>query len=327
LGSAERTAFMIRRKFLHLGAGVLAAGLLDERAPAAPAGAEWSVKEFHARRRLLPMRGGRIAYVECGAGAAAFFLHGWPLNGYHWRGSMSRLSNLRRCIAVDFMGLGYTEVPADQDLSPEAQAGMIVSVMDALRIDRADLISNDSGTAVAQLIAVNCPDRVRSMLITNGDVHTNSPPDLLKPTIEEARQGLLVERLARQVQDPRIAQTQEGLGVVYTNPLFVTPALVDAYLRPLVSSPLRRAQCESYGVAFEPSPLPGIEAGLKKSQIPTRMLWGTGDPLFTRDWAEWLSKTLPKSKGIRYVDGAKLFFTEEFPGVVAKEARRLWAST
>ena len=270
------------------------------------------------------MRGGRIAYVERGAGPVAFFLHGWPLNGYHWRGSMGRLSHVRRCIAVDFMGLGYTDVPAQADLSPSSQATMIVAVMDALKVDHADLISNDSGTAVAQLIAVLYADRVRSVLITNGDVHTNSPPELLKPTIEEARRGLLVDRLARQVRDPRIGQTQEGLGVAYTNPLFVTPDLVDVYLRPLVSSATRRAQCQSYGIEFEPSPLPGIEPQLKQSRIPVRMLWGTGDPLFTQEWAEWLDKTLPNSKGVRYVPGAKLFFSEEFPGLVAEEARYLW---
>lgn len=315
---------MKRRKFVRLGVSALAVGVLGKSGFAGPAGAEWSVKEFHAGRRFLPMRGGRIAYVERGAGPAALFLHGWPLNGYHWRGSMARLSHLRRCIAVDFMGLGYTDVPGGEDLSPSSQANMMVAVMDALKIDRADLISNDSGTAVAQLIAARYPYRVRSMLITNGDVHTNSPPDLLKPTIEEARQGLLVERLARQVRDPRLAQTPEGLGVVYTNPLFVTPDLVDAYLRPLVSSAIRRAQCQSYGVAFEPSPLPAIEPLLKRSQIPVRMLWGTGDPLFAQEWAEWLNKTFPNSKGIRYVEGAKLFFTEEFPAIVAEEARRLW---
>jgi haloalkane dehalogenase len=316
---------MMRRRFLHLGgAAALAAGVLGRGGRATAAATEWSVREFHAERRFLKMKGGRIVYVESGIGPAAFFLHGWPLNGFHWRGSMARLSKLRRCIAVDFMGLGYTDVAADKDLSPQAQAEMIVSVMDALKVGRADLISNDSGTAIAQLMAVNWPNRVRSLLITNGDVHTNSPPNLLKATIEEARQGLLIERLARQVRDPRIAQTQEGLGVVYTDPSFVTPGLVDVYLRPLVSTPIKRMQCQLYGVAFEPSPLPGIEARLKQSQIPARMLWGTGDPLFTQEWAEWLNKTLPKSTGIRYVDGAKLFFTEELPEIVAEEARRLW---
>lgn len=315
---------MRRRRFVKLGIGAMAVGALGKRSSAAAAEAEWSVQEFHARRRFVHLNGGRIAYIERGTGPAAFFLHGWPLNGYHWRGSMARLCNSRRCVAVDFMGLGYTDVPAEEDLSPSSQANMIVAAMDALNVDRADLVSNDSGTAVAQLIAARYPNRVRSMLITNGDVHTNSPPDLLKPTIEEARQGLLVERLARQVQDPRVAQTQEGLGVVYTNPLFVTQDLVEVYLRPLVSSATRRRQCQSYGTAFEPSPLPGIEGQLRRSRIPVRMLWGTGDPLFTKEWAEWLDKTLPNSKGIRYVEGAKLFFTEEFPGLVAEEARRLW---
>jgi hypothetical protein len=126
---------------------------------ATPAGTEWSVREFHAKRGFLRMRGRQIAYADRGTGPGAFFLHGWPLNGYHWRGSMARLSNIRRCIAVDFMGLGYTEVPADEDLSPQSQAEMIVAVMDALKTDCTDLISNDSGTAIAQL---NCSKSARS---------------------------------------------------------------------------------------------------------------------------------------------------------------------
>ncbi|MBI3677334.1 MAG: alpha/beta fold hydrolase, partial [Proteobacteria bacterium] len=158
----------------------MAAGLVGVGASEASPFVEDSVCAFRAARRFLSLEYGEIAYVECGHGPAAVFLHGWPLNGYHWRGSMVRLANTRRCIAVDFMGLGYTRVPADQDLSPLNQSQMIVSAMDALNIDRADLIANDSGTAVAQLLAANHPDRVHSLLLTNGDVHTNSPPEQLK---------------------------------------------------------------------------------------------------------------------------------------------------
>ncbi|MBI3675737.1 MAG: alpha/beta hydrolase, partial [Proteobacteria bacterium] len=139
------------------------------------------------------------------------------------------------------------------------------------------------------------------------------------------RQGLLIKRLEKQIEDPRIAQTQEGLGVVYTNPMFVTPELVEVYLRPLVSSPVKRQQCQTYGVAFQPNPLPAVEQKLRSSSIPARILWGTGDPLFTKEWAEWLHHALPQSRGIRYIEGAKLFFTEEFPDIVAEELQRLWA--
>ena len=56
------------------------------------------------------------------------------------------------------------------------------------------------------------------------------------------------------------------------------------------------------------------------------MLWGTGDIHFAPAWAEWLDRTLPNSKGVRLVPGAKLFFTEERVDLVAQEARELWAA-
>ncbi|MEQ8178356.1 MAG: alpha/beta hydrolase [Amphiplicatus sp.] len=314
---------MIRRAFLKAGAGAAAAGLLTGGAAASP---KEEAAAFHAARRFLDTRFGRIAYVEKGEGPAALFLHGWPLNGFQWRGAMARLSDQRRCIAADFMGLGYTDVAADMDLSPVNQCEMIIAAMDALNIDSADLVSNDSATTIAQLLAARHPTRVRSMLLTNGDVHTNSPPEPLKATIEEARRGLLVERLEKQVIDPRIAQTDEGLGIVYTDPAILTPEVVDAYLRPLVSTPKRRFQCQQYGIAFEPNPLPAIERKLRSSDIPARIVWGTADFLFAPEWAEWLDKALPKSQGVRYLEGAKLFFPEEFPDIIAEEARRLWSA-
>jgi haloalkane dehalogenase len=98
---------MNRREFLVAGA-VLALSF-----PALAAGpAEWTSAQFHAARRFVELPVGRIAYVERGAGPAAIFLHGYPLNGFQWRGSMARLSDVRRCIAPELMGLGYSEIPA-----------------------------------------------------------------------------------------------------------------------------------------------------------------------------------------------------------------------
>jgi hypothetical protein len=54
------------------------------------------------------------------------------------------------------------------------------------------------------------------------------------------------------------------------------------------------------------------------------MVWGLKDPLFGVEWAEWLDRTLPNSQGIRRVEGANLFFPEEMPDLIAKEAAKLW---
>jgi hypothetical protein len=72
------------------------------------------LNRFHASRQFVPTRFGRIAYVERGSGPAALFLHGLPLNGFQWRGSLERLSAHRRCLVPDLIGLGYTEAPDQQ---------------------------------------------------------------------------------------------------------------------------------------------------------------------------------------------------------------------
>lgn len=160
-----------------------------ERAPQLDAAA------FHASRRLVPTRFGRIASVERGSGPAALFVHGFPLNGFQWRGALQRLSPHRRCIAPDLLGLGYSEASAQQDLSPQAQSDMLAALLDELAVSEVDLIANDSGGTVAQLLLVRHPGRVRSLILTNCDVHENSPPPQMRNSIQKARDGVYDQKL------------------------------------------------------------------------------------------------------------------------------------
>lgn len=282
---------------------------------------------FHSARKQIPLSRGRVAYVDVGEGPPVVFLHGWPLNAFQWRGPIALLSNRRRCIAPDFLGLGFTEACESADLSPVSQAEMIGELMDALGIAQADLVSNDSGTGVAQLIAAYHPDRVRSMLLTNGDVHTNSPPAALLPALDLARHGQLIDWFEMHLRDSAFARSEQGLGgIAFTNPDFFDEELAKAYLWPLTSCELRRGQCQQYGVQFEPNPLPAIQARLRSLPVPARILWGTADSFFPTVWAEWLHCSLPYSRGIRFLEGARLFFPEEFPDLVVEEAERLWSS-
>ncbi len=317
---------MSRRGLLRYGAGLVMAGGLGQSGDAAGAASE--AADFLARRKVAATPFGDISYWEQGDGSeAALFLHGWPLNGFHWRGAMAGLSGIRRCIAPDFMGLGYSEVPDGADLSPASQCAMIVDLLDRLGAGRVDVVSNDSGTTIAQLLAVGHPERVSSLLITNGDVHTNSPPEGLKPAIEAARAGQLITMFERHVEDLAFAQGPEGLGgLTYTRAASLTSEAIQVYFRPLLASPRRRRQCQDYGVAFEPNPLPAIEGALRRLDIPARMVWGTGDPLFPKDWARWLDERLPMSRGTRLVEGARLFFPEEYPEVIIAEAKALWTA-
>jgi pimeloyl-ACP methyl ester carboxylesterase len=91
-----------------------------------------------------------------------------------------------------------------------------------------------------------------------------------------------------------------------------------------VSSPLRRAQYQAFHIALEPNPLAGIETSLKRNKVPVRIVWGTNDDIFLQADADYLDRAFPQSRGIRRVPGGKLFFSEEFPEIIAEEAQRLW---
>ena len=321
---------MKRRQFMAMTAAVVAAGVAGACAPlastrraAAAARPATGVVAFAAARRYAELGFGRIAYVERGSGEVALFLHGAPLNGYQWRGAIDRLSPYRRCLAPDFMGLGYSQIPEHQSLAADAQAEMLASLLDSLAIGTVDIVASDSGGAVAQLFLLRHPGRVRSLLLTNCDVEPDSPPAKVKPIVEMARAGTLDEMTAQWLTDKSLARSTFG-AAVFRDPAGFADETIEYYIAPLLSTPLRRAQYNAFHAAFEPNPLAGIEAELKRSTVPLRVVWGAADDIFAQSDAEYLDRVFPNSRGVRRVPGAKLFFPEEFPEVVAEEARRLW---
>lgn len=323
---------MGRRQFLELGAASLAVGVISacrSTAPGAgltaPAALPLDAAAYRAERRYAEIAIGKIAYVERGAGDAVVFLHGAPLNGYQWRGAIDRLAAHRRCIAPDFMGLGYTEVPEGQSLAASAQVAMISALLDKLGIGRVDLVASDSGGAVAQLFTVANPGRVRTLLLANCDVEPDSPPPKVMPIIELARAGKLADTLDPWVADKPLARRQFG-AAVYRDAASLTDEAIDYYWTPLLSSPRRRAQYDGYHAALLPNPLAGIEPALRRLAVPTRIVWGTSDDIFSSASPDYLDHTLGGSRGVRRIPGAKLFFPEESPEIIAEEALRLWSA-
>ena len=285
-----------------------------------------TASDFSRMREFADTRFGRIAYVDRGEGNAALFLHGFPLSSFQWRDAIDRLHTHRRCIAPEFLALGFTEVARGQSVAPAAQVAMIATLLDQLSVKSVDVIANDSGGAVAQLFMVRYPERVRTLLLTNCDTEPDSPPAAVMPVIELARNGKFVEEMiAPQAKNPASARVANGLGgLCYSDPSHPTDDAIGQYLVPIASSPERKALGDAYAIALAPNPLAGIEAKLKQCKVPTRIVWGTADKIFSQDSAAYLDRTLGNSKGVRRVPGAKLFFPEEFPELIAEEAMKLW---
>jgi len=126
--------------------------------------------DFDAARKFVDTPHGQIAYVERGSGPVALFIHGAPLNGYQWRHQLGELSDIRRVIALDTLGLGHTRLAPGQGLALRDQAAMFRAFLDALDVAAVDLVGNDSGGGAAQIFAARNPARVRSLTLINCEV-------------------------------------------------------------------------------------------------------------------------------------------------------------
>jgi pimeloyl-ACP methyl ester carboxylesterase len=286
-------------------------------------------------RRWVTTSAGRIALAERGGSGegggrvprmAAVFLHGFPLNSHQWRGAMEGLAAYRWCVAPDFLGLGHTEVAPGQSLAPQAQAAMVMEVMDTLGIRQADFVANDSGGAVAQIIMAHYPQRMRSLLLTNCDTEIDCPPPALLPVIELSKAGKFADEWFEPwLKDKNLARSPAGIGgMCYEHPSQLSDATLEAYLRPLVSTAQRKQLMHAYAAALEANSLAGLGPALKASKIPVRVVWGMADDIFLPHGAQHLEQAFGNSRGIRRIDGAKLFWPEERPDTVVEEAMRLW---
>lgn len=315
---------MDRRRFIYSAAMVSALVALAQKDGRANPATSLSAGEFQASRRFVALsHGRRIAYAERGRGAVALFLHGLPLNGYQWRGALEHLADARRCIAPDLMGAGATGIPEGTDQSPDAQVAMLIAFLDSLKVKSVDLVGSDSGGGMAQLFAARHPKRVRTLLLTNCDTGSNSPPQALLPLIADAHAGVAAEKWITPLLND-LTTARQTLGQAYTHPETLTPELLEIYLRPLVQTPLRRKQYDQALIVLEKNVLQPVEPQLRTLEAPVRMVWGTADTIFGLDSASYLDRLYPHSRGIRRIEGAKLFWPEEFPQIIAEEARKLW---
>jgi pimeloyl-ACP methyl ester carboxylesterase len=283
-----------------------------------------------AGQTLAPTKGsvqtpsGRISYIEQGAGPVALFVHGVLLNGHLWRHQLADLSDIRRCIAVDLLAHGDTDITSDQDVSATANARMLGEFIDGLGISRVDLVGNDSGGGIAQIFAATHPERIRSLTLTDCDAHDNWPPEAFKPFLAMAAAGGLRGTLDAMLANKSIYRSPQALGPAYEFADRVSDESIEIYLRPLIRTEQRTRDLERFLAAFDNTHTVGIEAQLKTLTVPTLIVWGTDDVYFDVKWSEWLAETIPGTRRRVELQNARIFFPEERWTEFDQELRAHW---
>ena len=118
-------------------------------------------------RRFVDLPQATVHYASAGEGAPVLLLHQTPRSWDEYRDVLPLLGRRRRAIAMDTVGFGdSTALPPGTD-SIEAWAEVVVSLLDALEIDRADVVGHHTGASVAIELAGSVPDRVRSVVLSS----------------------------------------------------------------------------------------------------------------------------------------------------------------
>jgi pimeloyl-ACP methyl ester carboxylesterase len=118
--------------------------------------------------RTVQAGGIRTNVHDVGEGAPVVLIHGsgpgvtaWA----NWRTVIPALSTHRRVVAPDMVGFGFTERPSDIAYGREAWVAHLVDLLDAMELDRVDLVGNSFGGALSLAFAIRFPQRVRRLIL------------------------------------------------------------------------------------------------------------------------------------------------------------------
>ncbi len=255
---------------------------------------------------------GPLRYHDVGHGTPVLFLHGLLLNSAFWRKVAPALDGRARVIAPD-LPLGGHRVPMreDADLAPPAVADLVAELLDRLGLERAVVVGNDTGGAVAQLLAVRHPQRVAALVLTPCDAFENFLPPLLRYTQLAARIPGGIWLAAQALRFPAVQRLPIAIGWLAKHPLpedvkelYLAPSRRERGVRRDIAKVLRgisRAQTRQAAEA------------LRRFAAPQVLVWADTRRIFPVDHARRLAAQAPDGRLV-IVPDTYAFVPEDNPG-------------
>jgi pimeloyl-ACP methyl ester carboxylesterase len=227
---------------------------------------------------------------------------------------MVHLAAHARALLPDLpLGSHRRAVPDRARHTPVDLAHALADLLDGLGVDRAVLVGNDTGGALAQIAAAASPDRFAGIVLAGCDAFEHLPPPVLR-------------RLPRLVRLPGL--TRLALRALAVPPLLADPgplnafsrrglgrALVDDLLAPARTDPEVRADLTSLLRAVRPAPLVAAVDGLRAFRGRAGVVWGRRHRVFPRRDVERLAALLDTS--VTWLDDAATFVPVDRPDAVA----------
>lgn len=249
---------------------------------------------LHDRVALLPS--GRMHFYEGGDGPPLLLLHGFGFGALeNWEKQAPAFAKHHHVIAPDLYWFGQS-VPARPIDTPEDEAEAVRELLDALHVDRADIVGASFGGLVALRIALTHPDRVDRLILVDaaGMAPTQAERDDISATFGHTHS------VASLLMPTDLSALKNFLGIVVYRR---KPPLPDWVLRQVMRELSRNREAKTRlcraleGDLIEPAEFARIRAR-------TLVIWGGRDPLLPLSIGERMAKAIPGSQIIVFDDAA-----------------------
>src|SRR5712692_8970276 len=258
---------------------------------------------------------GTVHYQESGAGAPVVFLHGYLMGAHLWDPVVHLLEDEFRCLVPDLpFGAHPAPMRPGADLTAAGLGRLVAGFLDALDLSDVTLVGNDSGAAVAQLVAARHAGRLGWLVLATGDAFDNFPPKPFRPLIAAARTGTLTPLLALLKARPaRSLPTAYGWLTHGDLPHDLIDQWVAAYFADKgVRRDLRRLTAALGDDEF----MNKIAAELATFTKPALLAWAGDDKFFPADHARRLAAILPDAR-VEVIAGSRTWVMLDQPATTS----------
>jgi pimeloyl-ACP methyl ester carboxylesterase len=268
--------------------------------------------------RQVELAAGTVSFIDSGQGPPVVFLHGLLTNSTLWRGVIERLQDTHRCLAPDLpLGSHTHPLNGSADLTPPGVAALVAEFLDRLDLQDVLLVANDTGGAIAQLVAVRHPERLGGLVLASCDAFDNFLPPMFRPLQYLARvPGLLGAGLQTLRLRP-LRRLPMAYGFLTKRP---TPSVVDGWLRPAQQNREVLRDVERFLRRIDSRFTEEAARGLAGFTKPVVLAWASEDRVFPPDHARRLAAILPAAR-IEWIDDSYSFVPVDQPTRLADVIR------
>ncbi len=264
----------------------------------------------------VTLSSGAIHYEMSGPsdGRPLVFIHGYAMGSSLWRALSERLSaQSLLCLAPTWpLGAHKTPMAADADLTMEGIAAMVGEFLDVLGLDDVVLVGNDTGGAIAQILATTTPARLGALVLTSCDAFEHFPPPILKPFIAAAKAGPAFTAVVQPLRT-RIGRRRAYGALAYAD----IDRLVSEWLEAPLNDNRIRADLRRFTASLNRQSTVHAAERLPRFTRPALVAWSADDAFFPVEDGRRLAAVLPDSR-LAVIQDAKTFSMIDQPDSLAE---------